>query len=604
MRQGDQVGKYEIVRQLGRGMTQVYLALDVVDRRTVALKLVEGADRREARSVIEAEKRGARLQQALHHANRQILEVYEWGELEGRFLVALEYFEGRTLAEILQAEGRLEPKRACRYAAEICRQLRVLHEFTGAGDDCRGAVIHGDIKPSNVQISSDDELRLLDFGIAKTIRPGHDLTHHELGSPSYCSPERLREYRVDVHADLWAVGVTLYEMLAGALPFEARDTRELERVIQSRPAVQPPPDCPPQLASILRKALAPQLADRFQSAAALEKELRRYLEPVPQKRTIFRRSPARQKTKMARRAAGYSTVAALLAGVLAGLLLFLPLAYHLRLERISQTLNRQKDYSRLTAADLASDWRVFQMMRSRSAWWRRLVSTEAAEARFRSNLFYSAGAATDAFRRGQEVNWAQARLCAWYELQLDPQNRQALGHFHLASAFVDASSPKKSTGESYREFRKALLLLPRSPVPHLGLARLYTYRAHNVGAAVAEWQRAQALGYQLRARELEQEGDAYLYRAEQEFDRARGLPSDAKAEALRAVRLAESDFERARSFYQPINGFSQSGANLERIDEAQNATANFETALLTTPSPKPRLLLLKVRFGGRSSRLR
>src|SRR6202020_3248374 len=108
-----------------------------------------------------------------------------------------------------------------------------------------------DIKTSNIQIGANDEVRLLDFGIAKALTFTHSRTHLGLGSPSYGSPERLNRGQVDRHADLWAVGVTLYEMLAGSPPYQARDTRKLEELIQSRrPPPALPPDCPPQMHAI------------------------------------------------------------------------------------------------------------------------------------------------------------------------------------------------------------------------------------------------------------------------------------------------------------------------------------------------------------------
>jgi hypothetical protein len=245
-------------------------------------------------------------------------------------------------------------------------------------------------------------------------------------------------------------------------------------------------------------------------------------------------------------------------------------------------------------------------VRSRAAWWRRLVPTENAEATFRTNLADSADATAERFRHAvsneNRSDWAQSRLCAFYALQLDPENPKALGNFHLANGFLLLADHKAaSVRSSYREFRAAATLLPRSPVPHLGIARLYIYRIHNVGAALAELHRAQALGYRLGPREFEQEGDAYLYRAEREFDRARSLPVTSKVEALRWLRVAANDFERARTFYEPINGFSHSGLSLQRIDDEQDARSKFETALLEPPSPKPHMVLLKVRFG-RSAR--
>src|SRR5579875_143168 len=275
-------GKYEITRKLSRSMTDVYLAHDSEANRPIVLKLIEQLPDEYTQTIIEAERRGAILQKQLHALDRRILEIYEFGEQNGCFFVAMEYFEGRTLAELLQAEGRIEPKRAARYAAEICSQLRTLHSFISDLDGRRTAVVHGDIKPSNVQIGANDELRLLDFGIAKVITSTHNLTHHNLGSPSYCSPERISKSQVDPHADLWAVGVSLYEMIAGLPPYQAQDTRRLENLILSkRPPRALPQDCPAPVRCIIAKALAGDMARRYASAEAFEGDLRAYLEARP-----------------------------------------------------------------------------------------------------------------------------------------------------------------------------------------------------------------------------------------------------------------------------------------------------------------------------------
>ena len=120
---------------------------------------------------------------------------------------------------------------------------------------------------------ANDEVRLLDFGIAKAITFTHSRTHMGLGSPSYCSPERLSRGQVDRHADLWAVGVTLYEMVAGVPPYQAQDTRKLEALIQSRrPPRALPEGCPDAMTAILHKALAGDLHQRYVSAAAFESD--------------------------------------------------------------------------------------------------------------------------------------------------------------------------------------------------------------------------------------------------------------------------------------------------------------------------------------------
>src|SRR5579883_3447312 len=88
--------------------------------------------------------------------------------------------------------------------------------------------------PSNIQVGADGRIRILDFGIAKTVTVARSLTVHEFGSPNYCSPERLNRSEVDTDADLWALGVTLYEMVAGSPPYQAEDTQRLEHLIQSK----------------------------------------------------------------------------------------------------------------------------------------------------------------------------------------------------------------------------------------------------------------------------------------------------------------------------------------------------------------------------------
>ncbi|MBV9671172.1 MAG: phosphotransferase, partial [Acidobacteriales bacterium] len=122
-------GKYEILGKLSRSMTDVYLARDTEKDRRVVLKLIEHSRDEYTQLVIEAETRGAALQTQLHLIDPRILEVYEYGEQNGCFFLAMEYWEGRTLAHILLAEHRLEPRRAARYAAEVCSQLKTLHSF-------------------------------------------------------------------------------------------------------------------------------------------------------------------------------------------------------------------------------------------------------------------------------------------------------------------------------------------------------------------------------------------------------------------------------------------------------------------------------------------
>src|SRR6202043_2087945 len=126
------------------------------------------------------------------------------------------------------------------------------------------------------------EVFLLDFGISKAITFTHHLTHHNLGSPSYCSPERLRRSQVDPHSDLWALGATLYEMVAGYPPYQAQNTQRLEELIRSkRPPRALPEDCPAPLKAVIRKTLAGEIENRYPSAATFGGDLRLVLDHRP-----------------------------------------------------------------------------------------------------------------------------------------------------------------------------------------------------------------------------------------------------------------------------------------------------------------------------------
>ncbi len=269
------LGRYEIVRRLGKSMTDVYLAIDTVQNRKAALKLIELGGDPGNQLVMEAERRGAAIQKELQLVDPRMVEVYDVGDLDGYFFVAMQYVEGRSLSEVLRVESAIDANRAAVIALEICEQLAKFHSW-------QSTVVHGDIKPSNIHLGPNDTVRLLDFGIAKTLRADRNATAHHFGSPSYCSPERLLRSAVDQQSDLWAVGATLYEMLGGAPPYQADSTRKLESLIRSkRPPRALPASCPKTLRLIVTKALAPEPAQRYASAVEFQADLQAFLERKP-----------------------------------------------------------------------------------------------------------------------------------------------------------------------------------------------------------------------------------------------------------------------------------------------------------------------------------
>lgn len=276
-------GKYRLIRRLGRGgMADVYLATDCERGMEVALKLLEvGADR-ESAEICEAEQRGAVLQEQFSHVDAHVPRVHAWGTLNGYFYIDMEYVEGEDLAERIGA-GPLRASEAASLASEICDFLEKAHRFEAVvGDKRIRGIIHGDIKPKNLRLNRDGELKILDFGIAKGLALSRKLTRNDFGSLSYLSPERLDTGEVDPQVDFWSVGVLLYEMVAGAPPYQADNSPALEALIRARQPPAPLPDsCPPPLARIILKMLAGSPARRYGDAALIRHDLEAFRRGEP-----------------------------------------------------------------------------------------------------------------------------------------------------------------------------------------------------------------------------------------------------------------------------------------------------------------------------------
>ncbi len=586
-----QFGKYEIVSKLGRGMTDVYLAEDPAYNRRVVLKIVEQSPDSWTNIVIEAERRGALIQKQLHEGDPRFLEVYECGEMHGCYFVAMQYVEGKSVAEILQAEQRMDPARAAIYAVEVCNQLHRLHSFQIDIDGRKRAVVHGDIKPSNIQICPDGAVRLLDFGIAKALTLTHHLTHHNLGSPSYCSPERLRRAQVDPHADLWALGATLYEMVAGFPPYQAQTTPKLEELIRSkRPPRALPEGCPVGLKAVIRKTLAGEMENRYPSAAALEEDLRRFLVNQPtqaeaEKQHAWEANPtvdkARENSEPARdRLAevraflgrAWIPIAAIVVGALLGALIYIETAYAYRFWVESRPIRENHDYTRRAIADVDADWDLYKHLHQRNFPLGRFSPVSWLKPRLRSSFIAAADDVIDRYRNSSNpsldgFDWRKAQACLLHAADLDTSDSAVPGKLALVNAYVTLlQSPltDQTAARAKANFEQAAADIPRSPDPHLGLARLYVYYFRNVGRAVAEFSDAERLGYRLGPREFEQQADGYLLRAEQELQKAQKAKQP-RPEGARYLSLAQSDLERARNLYEPIAGFSRVSTSLDRL---------------------------------------
>ena len=262
-------GRYRIIRRLGSGgMANVYLAEDEELGRRVAIKVLDEKHASDEQFV-ERFRREAKNAASLSHPN--IVSIYDRGEAEGTFYIAMEYVEGRTLKDLIVSRGQLPVDQAVAYARQILGALRFAH---------RKGIVHRDIKPHNVLVDGDGRLKVTDFGIARAGASQMTEAGSIIGTAQYLSPEQARGAPVDQRSDLYSVGVVLTEMLTGAVPYTG-DT-PVEIAMKHISAVPKPPstsrpDVPEDLDLVTLRALAKDPRERFQTAEEMDSELGRVL---------------------------------------------------------------------------------------------------------------------------------------------------------------------------------------------------------------------------------------------------------------------------------------------------------------------------------------
>ncbi len=268
-------GRYSILRTLGGGgMARVYLAHDEVLGREVALKVLRDQYAEDA-EFAERFKREARSAASLSHPN--IVSVYDRGVAEdGTSYIAMEYVTGGSLKERISQEGILDTKSAASVALQITEALEAAH---GRG------VIHRDIKPHNVLLTSTGDVKVADFGIARAAaHTSISQTSLVLGTASYMSPEQALGEAVDPRSDLYSLGVVLYEMLTGELPYAADNPVAVSMKHVNEP-LRPPrevnPEIPESMDAIVTKLLAKDPDDRYEGATELAEDLRRVRDGLP-----------------------------------------------------------------------------------------------------------------------------------------------------------------------------------------------------------------------------------------------------------------------------------------------------------------------------------
>jgi eukaryotic-like serine/threonine-protein kinase len=260
-------GRYRILRKLGTGgMANVYLAEDEVLGRRVAIKILNDRHAGDDQFV-ERFRREAKNAASLSHPN--IVSIYDRGEAEGTYYIAMEYLDGRSLKELIVARGPAPIHLAVDYARQILAAIRFAH---------RHGIVHRDIKPHNVLVDGEGRLKVTDFGIARAGVSQMTEAGSIIGTAQYLSPEQAKGAPVDQTSDLYSVGVVLYELLTGVVPFSG-DT-PVEIAMKHLSTVPEPPsakraDVPRDLDLVVMRALAKDPSERYQSAEEMDADLRR-----------------------------------------------------------------------------------------------------------------------------------------------------------------------------------------------------------------------------------------------------------------------------------------------------------------------------------------
>jgi eukaryotic-like serine/threonine-protein kinase len=266
------IGSFQIIKMLGAGgMGEVYLANDLRLHRQVAIKVLPRnlMIDENARKRFEREAQSAA---ALEHPH--ICTIHEIGEYDGFSFIVMQYVEGETLSKKLKG-GALKPVDAVNIAVQVADALSEAHDL---------GIVHRDIKPANIIISGNNQVTVLDFGLAKRIALDSSETGSSLktmlsqpgmilGTVSHMSPEQVRGQEVDTRSDLWSLGVILYQMLAGKLPFSGETVSDTIVSILEKEPFQID-NIPDQLRQVVRKLLTKNITKRYQSAKDLLKDLK------------------------------------------------------------------------------------------------------------------------------------------------------------------------------------------------------------------------------------------------------------------------------------------------------------------------------------------
>jgi serine/threonine-protein kinase len=266
---------YKIIKLIGQGgMGEVYLAEDIMLGKKIALKVLSQELSRN-QNLINRFISEAKVQAALLHPN--VVTLHSFFKEEGIYIMAMEYAEGRTIKELIHKQGPINEKRAVKICLDILSGLSFAHSK---------GIIHRDIKSANIMLADDDSIKIMDFGIAKVLGvKGLTETGGKLGTIYYMSPEQIMaDPKIDRQTDIYSLGITLYEMLAGSLPFSDTDSqfKVMKEIVEFK--LKDPrefyPYISPEVVNVLFKMTAKDRKERYQNCEETAEALKSVLYPV------------------------------------------------------------------------------------------------------------------------------------------------------------------------------------------------------------------------------------------------------------------------------------------------------------------------------------
>ena len=605
------IDDYEIGPLIGEGQFgEVRLARWKPQGIEVALKKVS-AHATDASNKIRAEQRGAELQRRLGARHPSLVpEVYQEGLSEaGDYYIAMERIAGRSMADVIKAAPR-PSRETAQLGLALASFLSKLHALSER-DNGEEPIVHSDLKPDHVLVLDDGSIRVLDLGIAKTLRANHALTVNFWASAPYASPERLEDGNVRLGDDLWAVGVMLFEMVSQEHPYQAYmvddNNAALARAIRrSDPQGAIHRGCDGNLAAIIRKMLAPQPSHRYGTAAEVADDLTRYLagqEPVAATerarasiRTQVIAAPAARNAKRPdtvptdplppemrlppdapvalrpgapdrrgrvrrwmMRLPPPSTIRAGLAALLVATILAEGSA-SISTERVRQRLGA------IEAADVDRLRSEVKNIQSRAPFGlalrrlhrqvkeRMLVIADRPIHDFRQDLFVS------------QLQWEQEQRCLALAAEVGADDHRVVARMALVDAHLTritandrglaARERQKRLNAAMSRFTESARIDPSSPDPFLGQARINAYNLHDLDALTANIAEAEKRGYAPGRRERMQLGDTYRYRADRVAEQAVRAPLDGRR---RLLEQADAEYAECVTHFEGLTDYHDAG---------------------------------------------